>query len=141
MALPQSELITAMITAYRADTTLRALIIGATTPTWNILDAVPTNQVFPYVVLNGITANIGTGLTFDHNAHDLLIQIDIFSQYAGFKEAQGIASRIDTLTNRVSFAMTDFTNFYTLFNNSLQLVEQDGITRRVMLQYRCMTQG
>lgn len=141
MALPQSELITAMITAYRADTTLQGLIIGSAMPTWNILDSVPINQAFPYVVLNGITVNLGTGLTFDKNAHDLLIQIDVFSQYAGFKEAQGIASRIDTLTNRVSFAMADFNNFYTLFDNSLQLVEQDGITRRVMLRYKCMTQG
>lgn len=141
MALPHSELITAMITAYRADATLQGLITGATLPTWNILDAVPINQAFPYVVLNTITANIGTGLTFDHNAQDLLIQIDVFSQYVGFKEAQGIASRIDTLTNRQSFTMTDFTNFFTLFNNSLQTVEQDGLTRRVMLEYRCLTQG
>lgn len=141
MALPQTELITAMITAYRADTTLQGLIVGSTLPTWNILDAVLTNQAFPYVVLNNITANLGTGLTFEHNAHDMLIQIDVFSQYQGFNEARAIASRIDTLTNRQSFAMTDFTNFFTLFNNSLQMVEPDGLTRRVMLEYKCMTQG
>lgn len=141
MALPQTEMITAMITAYRADATLQGLIPGASTPTWNIFDSVPINQAFPYVVINDITATIGTGLTFDHNAHDMLIQIDVFSQYQGFNEARTIASRIDTLTNRQSFAMTDFTNFFTLFNNSLQMVEQDGITRRVMIEYRCMSQG
>ena len=141
MALPQTELITAMITAYRSDTTLQGLIVGSSAPTWNIFDSVPINQAFPYVVLNTITANLGTGLTFEHNAQDLLIQIDVFSQYAGFKEAQGIASRIDTLTNRVSFAMADFANFFTLFNNSMQLVEPDGLTRRVMLEYKLFTQG
>lgn len=141
MALPQTEMITAMITAYRADATLQGLITGAVTPTWNIFDSVPVNQAFPYVVLNNITATIGTGLTFDYNAHDMLIQIDVFSQYQGFNEARAIASRIDTLTNRQKFTMTDFNNFFTLFNNSLQMVEQDGITRRVMLEYRCSTQG
>lgn len=141
MALPQSELITAMITAYRADTTLQGLIVGSSAPEWGIFDKVPTNQVVPYVVLNSITATLGTALTFEYNAHDLLIQIDVFSQYLGFKEAQGIASRIDTLTNRQSFATADFNNFFTLFNNSLQMVEPDGLTRRVMLEYKAMTQG
>ena len=141
MALPQSELITAMITTYRADAWLQELLIGATAPTWNIFDSVPINQAFPYVVLNTITANLGTAMTFEYNAHDLLIQIDVFSQYAGFKEAQGIASRIDTLTNRQSFVTADFNNFFTLFNTSRQMVEQDGLTRRIMIEYKCLTQG
>lgn len=141
MALPQTEMVTAMITAYRADATLQGLIVGSSTPEWGIFDSVPTNEAFPYVVINNITTNIGTGLTFDYNAHDMLIQIDVFSQYQGFNQARGIASRIDTLTNRQSFAMADFKNFFTLFNNSLQMVEPDGITRRVMLEYKCLTQG
>lgn len=141
MALPHTEMITAMITAYRADTTLQGLIVGATTPEWGIFDSVPTNEAFPYVVINNITTNIGTGLTFDFNAHDMLIQIDVFSQYSGFNEARAIASQIDTLTNRKSFTLADFTNFSTLFNSSFQKVEEDGITHRVMTEYKAMTQG
>jgi Protein of unknown function (DUF3168) len=141
MALPQTELVTAMMTKYRADATLRGLIVGASAPEWGIFDSVPTNEVFPYAVVNDISAVIGTALTFDYNAHDLLVQIDVYSQYQGFNEARAIASRIDTLTNRQSFAMTDFNNFFTLFNNSFQKVEPDGITRRVMLEYKYMTQG
>lgn len=141
MALPQTEMVTAMIAKYRADTILQGLITGATTPDWKIFDSVPTNEPFPYVVLNDISTVIGTALTFDYNAHDMLIQIDILSQYSGFNEARAIASRIDTLTNRQSFTMSDFNNFFTLFNNSFQRVEPDGLTRRVMLEYKAMSQG
>lgn len=142
MALPEQELITAIIAKYRADAMLQGLIPGADTTTWNIFDSVPINQAFPYVVLNNITTNIGTGLTMPYGkANDVLVQIDVFSQYQGFLEARRIASRIDTLTNEQSFTMVDFTNFLTLFNNSLQMVEPDGITRRVMLRYKFMTQG
>jgi hypothetical protein len=142
MALPQSELVTALMTAYRADTTLQGLITGAVSPTWNIFDAVPTNQAFPVVVINSITGSVGTALTMPYGkANDLLVQIDIWSQRQGFKEAQAIASRIDTLTNEQSFSMVDFTNYMTLINNTMQMVEPDGLTRRVMLRYKFYTQG
>lgn len=142
MALPTSELITSLITAYRADTTLQGLITGGTAPNWNIFDAVSTNQAFPFVVINSITGSVGAALTMPYGkANDLILQIDVLSQYAGFKEAQAIASRIDTLTNEQSFSMADFTNYMTLINNTMQLVEKDGITRRVMLRYKFYTQG
>lgn len=142
MALPQQELITAMVTTYRADSTLQGLLVGATAPTWNIFDSVPIRQAFPYVVLNAITGNEGTLLTMPYGkAIDLLVQIDVFSQYQGFVESWKIASRIDSLTNQVSFVLADFVQVFTLLSNTLQLVEPDGITRRVLSRYRCMIQG
>lgn len=143
MALPQWELVKAAMAVYRADTTLQGLITGAQSPTWNIFDSVPINQAFPYVVINDISSVSGIGLTMPYGkAKDVLMQIDIFSQYAGFKEAQTIASRLDDLTDEVSLALGDgFTNYMTMFTNSMQKVESDGITRRVMLEYRFYTQG
>lgn len=141
MAFPQTELVTVMMAKYRADTTLRGLIIGATAPEWGIFDSVPTNEAFPYVVINEISTVLGTAMTFDYNAHDMLVQIDVFSQYSGFNEARAIASQIDELTNRKSFTLVNFTNFSMLFNSSFQKVEEDGITHRVMAEYKAMTQG
>lgn len=143
MALPQSEMITALVTAYRADTALQGLITGASSPSWNIYDAVPTNQAFPYVVLNDITSTVGAALTMPYGkANDLLVQIDVFSRYPGFQEAQKIASRIDDLTNEQSFPLSGgFVNYMTLINNTMQMVEPDGLTRRIMLRYKFYTVG
>lgn len=75
-------------------------------------------------------------------ANDLLVTLDILSQYPGFKEAQGIASRIDDLTNEQSFTLTDgFVNFYTMFDTAIPLVEKDGITRHLAVRYKMWTVG
>jgi hypothetical protein len=143
MGLPQAEMITALLATYKADTTLQGLMTGASAPDWNIFDAVPTNTPFPYVVLNTITGSPGTALTLGYGkAKDLLVQIDIFSRYAGFKEAQAIASRIDDLTDEQPFTLSGgFVNYMTLLNNTVQTVEPDGLTRRVMLRYKFLVQG
>lgn len=142
MALPHSELRTALFTAYRTDTTLRDLLVGSSAPEWGIFDAVPTNEVFPYVAIQKVTSATGTLLTMPYGkANDLTVWLDIFSQYAGFKEAELIASRIDTLTNEVSQSMTDFSNPMTLINDTNEVVEPDGITRRLMVRYKFYTTG
>lgn len=142
MALPHQELLTALFTTLRGDTTLQGLITGATAPTWGIYDAVPTNAPFPYVVIHEVSSTTGIALTMPNGkANDFLIPFDVFSQYAGFQEAQKIASRIDTLVNEVSQSMTDFQNYMTLINDTKQIPEPDGITRRLMVRYKFYTQG
>lgn len=142
MALPHSELTTALFTTLRADTTLRGLLAGSSAPEWGIFDAVPTNEPFPYVAIHDITSATGAALTMPNGkANDLMIPFDVFSQYPGFQEAQKIASRIDTLVNEVSQSMADFSNYMTLINDTRQFTEPDGITRRLMARYKFYTQG
>lgn len=142
MALPHQELLTALFTTLRGDTTLRGLLTGSSAPAWGIFDAVPTNEPFPYVVIHEVTSVTGIALTMPFGkANDFMIPFDVFSQYAGFQEAQKIASRIDTLVNEVSQSMADFNNYMTIINDTKQMVEPDGITRRLMARYKFYTQG
>ncbi len=142
MALPLSQIQTACVTRARADTGIQAAMTGASAPTWNIFDNVQVNASFPYFYVGNLTAKLGTALTMQQNAHDVYVQFEIFSQYAGMKEVQGIVSAIDNAFNRLPLSLSGgFNNFYLLFDNFVEIVESDGITRHGSLRYLLMTQG
>ena len=144
MALPTGELQTAFIARYRGDSTLQGLLTGATSPLWNIFDAggVPTNQAFPYLVIFPITGRTGTALSMGGDAVDVYMQVQCFSQAAGFKVARAIMKQVYSLTQEYSFSLTGgFTNFFTLFDNEQELPEPDGLTQMIAHRYRCMMVG
>lgn len=142
MATPFSQIQTACVARARADTGIQAAMTGAVAPNWNIFDNVQPLSSFPYMYVGNLTGKLGTALTMDHKAHDVYVQFEIFSQYSGMKELQGIASAIDDAFNGKPLTLSGgFNNFYLLFDNYVEVVESDGITRHGSLRYLLMTQG
>jgi Protein of unknown function (DUF3168) len=142
MAIPLSQIQTAAVIRAKADTGIQVAMTGASAPNWNIYDNVPTLQSFPYFYVGNQTLKQGTALTMDHNAHDIFLQFEIFSQYPGMKELQGIVNAIDAAFNQKPLTLSGgFNNFYLLFDNYVEVTESDGITRHGSLRYLLMTQG
>lgn len=145
MGLPVGEIQTAFITRYRGDATLQGLLVGSVAPTWNIsdADAVPTNQAFPYVVVQPITAKSGTALAMGMDATDVYMQVSAFTMSRGFAQARAIMKQIYALTNEYSFPLTGgFSNFFTLFDNYQEL-DSGGVDsiQQITARFRLMTQG
>lgn len=143
MAQPYSEVQTALVSRLRGNTGVQAVMTGASAPTWNIIDNISVNTMFPYVWVADMQGLLGTALALGTNATDIIASLHIFSQYPGFKEAQIIASAIDTALNKQALSLADgFTNFFLLFQSSLPpILEQDGLTRHLIVRYKLMMQG
>jgi hypothetical protein len=146
MGLPVGEMQTAIIALYRGDTTLRGLLTGSSAPSWNIFDAdgVPINQPFPYIVVQMITAGLGTVFAMGTDATDVWVQASVFTQTGpgGFTQARVIASRVDLLTQMVSVTLANgYTNVGTLRENYLEIPERDGITQHIAQRYKAWVSG
>jgi hypothetical protein len=146
MGLPVGEVQTAYITLYRGDTTLRGLLTGAVSPSWNVFDAdgVPIAQPFPYVVVQMITASLGTVFAMGTDATDVWVQVSVFTQTGpgGFTQARGIAKRVDLLTQMVSVTLANgFTNVGTLREMYQEIPERDGITQHIAQRYKAWVSG
>lgn len=145
MGLPTAAIEAGFITRYRADTTLQGLLVGSTSPTWNIFDAggVLTNQAFPYVVVYPITSQSGTALAFGTDAVDSFVQVSIFTQAGGLSKARAIAKQIYALTHQkaLDLSASGFNQFYVMFDNEQEMEESDGITQQIVLRFHLMTQG
>lgn len=149
MALPTAAIQTAFLARLRGDATLQSLLVGSTSPTWNIFDAegVPVNQLFPYVVVFPITSQSGTGLVMGLDGVDSFVQVSVFTQVGasgGFSQARGIAKQVYSLVhpNKVlDLSASGFSNFFLMFQDEQELPGQDGITQHIAHRYKLMTQG
>lgn len=147
MGLPTGEIEVAAIARLRGDTTLQGLLVGASSPTWNVFDAhgVPTNQAFPYLVVQEITTQSGSALAIGptaQDATDVFVQISAYTQAAGFKQARGIAKQVYSLFHRQSLVLTGgFTNFFLLFENAQEVPQSDGLTQGLIQRFKLMIQG
>ena len=143
MAQPLFQIQTAIVTLFRGDATMQAAMTGAIAPTYNILDNVPVNTVFPYLYVADMVGRTGSALALNkQKATDVMLTLHIFSQYSGFKEIDTIIDAIDNLINEKPLTLSGgFTNFFLLFDNYIPIVEKDGLTRHGALRYRMMNQG
>ena len=144
MGLPVGEMQSAYISLYRGDTTLQALLTGSSSPTWNVFDAdgVPTNQPFPYVVVQQILGKLGTLFVFGNDAADISTLVSVFTQAGGFATARGIAKRIDTLTHMTSLTLAGgFLDIGILRENYVEVPEKDGITQHIAQRFKAFVQG
>lgn len=145
MALPLNEIQTAVVTALRADSGVRTAMTGSSSPTYNIFDNVPTNQVYPYLYIGDIQGARGTLLVMGTKAMDAILSIHIFSATPGFAEAQAIATAIDNVLNEHKLTLANsFYNVRTFFDMYVPKVEDngpDGKTRHGVLRYRLWNSG
>jgi hypothetical protein len=148
VAQPFNEVQTAIVQALRANAAVQAALTGAVAPNWNILDHVPSTEIFPYIYVGDIQGQPGKAIAMGPNgkATGLLATLHIFSQYNGKKEVQGIVSAIDDVLNRKNLNLANgFTWFMCTFDNFIPLVEDDqgtnDETQHGALRYRVETQG
>ena len=144
MGLPVGEVQTSIVALYRGDTTLQGLLTGSVSPTWNVFDAdgVPTNQPFPYIVVQQILGKLGTVFAMGTDAFDDYILVSVFTQAGGFSSARAIAKQADHLTQKTSLTLTGgFTNVGTLRENYVEVAEKDGITQHIAMRYKAWISG
>jgi hypothetical protein len=148
VALPTGAIQTAFIARLRGDATLRGLLVGSTTPTWNIFDSggVPVGQSFPYVVVSPILSQSGEDLSFGTDAVDTFVQSSVFTQTGasgGFSQARGIAKRIYDIVHEkaLDLSLSGFSQYLLLFDNEQELPQSDGITQLIATRWKLQTQG
>lgn len=146
MAFSSTALKPAIAAALRADTTLRGLLTGSTSPAWSIYDNVPELTAYPYV-------NFGQTITaaddtMSYHGNSVTLELHVWSQYLGTKEIDGIVERIIQLLDPQpqSFVplplAAPYVHIGTWLDQVMNLpVESDGRTRHAVIRLRIETQG
>lgn len=149
MAMPNGEIMAALITRLRADTTLVGLLGNPANPPGAIFDGgggVPTNTPFPYIAVYIPTSQGGTTLAMGQDAVDSFVQISVFTQPGaggGMKQARDIIKQAYKLTQAepLDLSASGFAQFFLLFQNAQeQEPTQDGLTPMIAHRYHLMTQ-
>lgn len=138
----------AFIAKYRGDTTLQGLMVGGSSPEWNIFDkggAGITTPVFPYVYVHPITMTIGGTFAMGTDGNDIYMQVDVFTAQQGFDEARQIIERIYALTHGPvagQFTLSTGVNVSTLFEHRDEVEETtDQLVQHIADRYKLMNQG
>jgi hypothetical protein len=153
MSDASTEVQTAYIAKYRADTTLQGLLSGynsaIVSPNWNIFDqggSGQTTEVFPYVYVHPITSGLGEVFSMGTDANDVALQVDVFTAALGFYQARTIGSRLYVLTHGPlagAIALSGgLTNTKTLFEQRTELEETtDQLVQHIAYRFKVGTQG
>lgn len=145
MALPTSDIQTALIARYNTDATITGLL--GDRPAIYDLDGVPINTQFPYAVVFTVREQVGTIKAFGLDAVDSWVQISIFTQSQGFKLARSIAERVYDLTQDNPLVLSNgFTNVFIRFDSKSELTEHiepsgDFPIQEIELRFHLKTQG
>lgn len=136
----------AFIARLRGDATLQGLMSGASAPEWNIFGKMGGGQTvdtFPSVYVWPITTLFpGTTLAAGSDANDVLMQVDVFTSFEGFDQAEDIDDRIYDLFHMpggaAALSLTGFTNTWTQALNKHELEEvSDQPIQHIARQFQC----
>lgn len=144
MGFPVGEIQTALIAAYRGDTTLQGLLGNPANPPGNVFDAdgIPTNLPVKYIVVQPVNSQKGAAFAMGTDAVDVFMQVSIFTQANGYATARAIAKRIYQLTDQVKFSLANgFINIMTLFEHGREMDQPDGITQGLIQEFKLWNQG
>lgn len=139
MGIPTGEIQTAAIARYRGDATLTGLLGGE-----YVFDAtgVPTNQPFPYLVVQPVSGTKGTAKAFGSDSVDTRLRVICYTQAGGFKAARAIMKQVYDITQEKALSLSNgFRNFFLQFDNEIELPGPDGLTETVAHDYMLKTQG
>ena len=108
-----------------------------------VYDQVPDNIAFPYVQM--CTAAETASNTFGRTGRSVLYQVDVWTRSGtdaaadGWYQAKNIAGQVDSLLDDTFPAPSDgWTTIIIQFESSRESELADGITRRVMMEYRAL---
>jgi len=126
---------TAIYTALTADATLVALVEGIYDDHPQDLDA-QASSAFPYVTIGDDI--ITPFASDDWSGGTILTQIDVWSRYAGRKEAKAILDRIRVVLDRATLSVTGYEFVTCDFAESFVDLDPDGETRHGVIQFRTL---
>lgn len=127
MATAYAPLQAALMSALNARAPLVALVNG-------IYDEVPESAERPYVSLGSLTATPDD--MHDAQGVTVLVQVDIWSEYEGYREAYQIFAEVDAALDRAPLAVAGWTYVTAKLDQSQALRDPDPAVRRVSATYR-----
>jgi hypothetical protein len=121
----------AIYTTLTSDSALMAKITG-------VFDNVPDNQPYPYITIGEATSS--RFRTFSRFGEEVFITLHIWSQYAGFKEANDILNDMNRLLADQNLTTSGWDTISCFYDFSETLRDSDGVTRHIVVRYRILTQ-
>ena len=131
MAAPLYAVQQAIFTVLTGDSTLSGKVQG-------VLDNVPDEQAFPYIVIGAAVATPDD--THDHEGWQIVCPIDTWSQARGNKEVESIQADLDRLLHHQVLPVSGATWIYSRCDYAEPIRDPDGITRHMNARYRIWVQ-
>lgn len=103
-----------------------------------VFDNVPENQAFDYISFGPTTE--GPDNTLGRRGYDIMQQIDIWSRQSGFKMAQAILARMNTLLDQQPLTLASHSHVFTMYDHAQELRDPDGLTWHIAVRYKIFTQ-
>lgn len=122
----------AIIDALKADAPLMASITG-------VYENVPQGTAYPYIAIGSMT-EVKFNF-FGQLGKEATLTLHVWSQHAGSKEALGITDMINAILDGAPLAVTGFYLILCEHEITNTLVDPDGITYHVAVDYRVTVQG
>lgn len=119
----------AIYDALRTNTDLVAAVDG------RIYDDVPQNEIFPYVSFGEFTSV--SYRTHSGPGEEISVSIHVWSKYDGFKEAENIASIINSCLGDAPLEVVDHETIRCFFDYASGLRDTDNV-RHITLRYRVL---
>lgn len=109
-------------------------LTGTTAVTVPVYDEVPPGGVRPYITIGPLVQVTDD----DHNAHGVIIDVDIhvWTESEGIKQAQAIFATFDPLLHRQSLAVTGWTKVHCALQQSSEETDPDPEIRHLLCSYR-----
>lgn len=120
-----------ILNALKGDIELMAMVGG------RIYDEVPNTEVFPYIAIGTHTENPWN--TFDKFGRDVLITLNIYSQYEGYKEALEILDKVVEVLDYKDITIPEFELSYIRYEDATTIRDLDGRTRQIAARFRVFT--
>lgn len=102
-----------------------------------VYDSVPYDPGFPYTTIGEVTGRSSGSKT--STGMDCSATVNVWSQYSGFKEANDIADSITDALTSAPLTVDGFQIIFVEVTHAATLLDEDGITRHLVLRYRYET--
>lgn len=104
-----------------------------------IYDDIPASESFPYIFIGRHTTDRFN--TFDRQGKNTVLQIFIYSQYQGNKEALSILDLVIEALDYTTFTVTDQDLVYCRYEQHSMYPDPDGRTKVCAADFRIITQA
>lgn len=127
MSLHSFPLQEILYSTLNGDSTLGGLVTG-------VFDSVPDDTTLPVVQIGSATTN-DDGMK-GTDARSYIFQIDVFSNYRGFKEVKQIMQRVYTLLHEQALIVSGANLINLRCEFTTQIIEGDGVIRHGIMRFR-----
>lgn len=107
-----------------------------------VFDEVPENQAFDYISFGPTTE--GPQNTLGRRGYLMTVQMDIWSNQLGFKNAQAILARMNTLLDQKTLSLASQSHVYTMYDQAQEIKDPAegpaGPIRHIPVRYKIFSQ-